>query len=264
MLPRQSSLLKASCQMSLKSVVFFASAAAGHAIRSRTFSCGTPSPTEEQRQLASQFAIQEQLSREAGLSTQAALSIDVWLHTISASEGGLVSESDLQTQFDVLRDTFSPYSIELRYAGSTTTVNSGWANDANGQEMDMKKSLRRGDYRTLNFYILDALTDASGYCYLPTEAPEGSDAFYIDGCSLTRDAVPGGAYGQGKIATHEAGHWFGLWHTFDGDSCTGEGDQVDDTPAQSGPSGGCPTGRDSCPDLPGVDPIHNYMDYSVE
>ena len=38
-------------------------------------------------------------------------------------------------------------------------------------------------------------------------------------------------------------------------------DQVDDTPAQSSPTSGCPAGRDSCP-MPGMDPIHNYMDYS--
>lgn len=67
---------------------------------------------------------------------------------------------------------------------------------------------------------------------------------------------------RGHVAIHEVGHWLGLLHTFHGRLCESINDQVSDTPAQSGGSGGCPIGRDSCPDSPGLDPIHNYMDYS--
>lgn len=39
-------------------------------------------------------------------------------------------------------------------------------------------------------------------------------------------------------------------------------DLIADTPAQNGPTSRCPVSRDSCPQLPGLDPIHNWMDYS--
>jgi hypothetical protein len=45
--------------------------------------------------------------------------------------------------------------------------------------------------------------------------------------------------------------------------CTG-GDLVTDTPAENQPYRGCNPNNvpDTCPADPGLDPIHNYMDYS--
>ncbi|MDP6909771.1 MAG: zinc metalloprotease, partial [Flavobacteriales bacterium] len=70
----------------------------------------------------------------------------------------------------------------------------------------------------------------------------------------------------GRVLTHEAGHWLGLFHTFQG-GCNGVfpfGEGVDDTPPTVEANFGCPLALNSCsndnPDLP--DMVENYMDYS--
>jgi len=73
-----------------------------------------------------------------------------------------------------------------------------------------------------------------------------------------------GQNSQGYTAVHEVGHWFGLLHTFEGRSCDGPGDYVDDTPQQETDTAGCPTGKDSCPDVVGSDMVSNFMDYSSD
>jgi hypothetical protein len=56
--------------------------------------------------------------------------------------------------------------------------------------------------------------------------------------------MPGGTvdgYNEGMIAAHEKGHWLGLLRVFEGYSCTGKRDFVDDTPMQSTSTDDCPT-----------------------
>lgn len=76
---------------------------------------------------------------------------------------------------------------------------------------------------------------------------------------------------QGRTFTHEAGHWVGLYHPFQGGcvggtstTCASQGDQVCDTPPVSTATNGCPSSRNSCsndvPNLP--DLVKNYMDYA--
>jgi hypothetical protein len=45
--------------------------------------------------------------------------------------------------------------------------------------------------------------------------------------------------------------------------CSAKGDFVADTPPERTPTSGCPAGKDTCA-APGLDPIHNYMDYSYD
>ncbi|KAF4313664.1 hypothetical protein SLS57_010268 [Botryosphaeria dothidea] len=241
----------------------------GHAVHKRdTFGCGAPEPSEALLETARQMSLQEQAVKESGLKmAQAAISVPTWFHVVAASqseEDGYVSDSQLEEQLAVLNENFAPQGISFTLAGTTRTINTNWADD--GAELAMKKQLRKGDYGTLNVYFQREIGGNLGYCYFPDNVSEGSNDFYYDGCSILSSSVPGGSatnYNLGKTTTHEVGHWFGLYHTFQG-GCSGTGDQIDDTPAQASASSGCPTGRDSCPNQAGVDPIHNYMDYSYD
>jgi hypothetical protein len=87
----------------------------------------------------------------------------------------------------------------------------------------------------------------------------------MDGCVMLYSTFPGGTeapYNEGQTTTHEAGHWFGLLHTFQG-GCDGTGDEVDDTVAHLDSNFGCPPdGNNGACSQQEKAPIHNYMNYT--
>lgn len=255
----------------------------------RGFGCGAPEPHAEHIKISQKFAQQEaEFAASGNFSIQAVTNVDVYFHVVASStalSGGYVTvststpfsdmtqqltmtgqDAQLTAQLNAMNTAYAPYGFQFTLKGTDRTVNANWAVDGNGYEMTMKKALRKGTYRSLNIYFLKDMGDNLGYCYFPESVTSGSTAYIRDGCTVLYSTVPGGSatnFNLGHTVTHEVGHWFGLYHTFQG-GCTGSGDSVSDTPAQASASSGCPVGRDSCPSQAGVDPIHNYMDYSYE
>lgn len=171
----------------------------------------------------------------------------------------------------ILNDGYKATPFRFALKDLDYTVNTEWEPDYTLQDdYDMKHTLRRGSYRALNVYIMKDWS--GGYAVLPKNVTQGDRDFVEDGVVMGPDALNHSdnlLYNQGKVLTHEAGHWLGLLHTFEGDGCDGDGDFVDDTPYElpfdyNTEPFTCNFERDSCPDQPGLDPIDNYMDYSAE
>ncbi|KAM0243083.1 hypothetical protein ACHAP5_006964 [Fusarium lateritium] len=224
--------------------------------------CAIADPTAEQVSQAQNLKKIESISKISAAS----ISVDTYFHVVSSSASKYITQKQITAQLKALNDAYGSHGVTFNLIDSTFTTNANWA--AGNGEVAMKRQLRQGDYSTLNLYFTDVAKldgyEALGYCYFPEpNVSTGSTTFIKDGCVIVAQTVPGGSaapYNLGGTAVHEVGHWFNLFHTFQ-DGCTG-GDLVSDTPAQAKKTDGCPARMDTCPNQPGDDPIHNYMDYS--
>ncbi|CAG8980347.1 hypothetical protein HYALB_00011451 [Hymenoscyphus albidus] len=210
------------------------------------------------------------LGTQNELNSRATVTIQTYFHVVASAQtvaGGYVTAAQISQQMDYLNSAYASTGYAFVNAGVDYTINAGWARD--GSELAMKKALRKGTYKDLNIYFQLALQDdALGYCYFPVASHSTtSDNFAYDGCSIQAGSIAGGTlanYNLGGTVAHEVGHWMGLLHTFQGAACSSTNDGIADTPAQNGYTQGCPSTRDSCPNAAGLDPIHNYMDYSYD
>jgi hypothetical protein len=199
-------------------------------------------------------------------------SVPTYFHVVHAGGVGNISQAVIDEQMRVLNAAFAGFyggaatGFSFKLAGVTRTDNAAWHNAGPGTsaEREMKQTLHRGDWNALNLYATTAGAYL-GWAYFPG-LPDSRQ--YLDGIVVDWASMPGaskvyaGRYDLGHTATHEAGHWIHLHHVFNG-GCNNWGDYVDDTPPQRIATNGCPIGQDSCSE-PGLDSIHNYMDYSYD
>jgi hypothetical protein len=227
-------------------------------------------------------------SRSANLDAYApgvTYEIPVVVHIIMDSSGvGNISDSQVQSQIDILNEDYMAIwgtpgqngtegGIRFSLAttdpdgnpttGITRTTNNDWFQDNN--EYQYKSALGWDQTRYLNMYTNSA-GGYLGYAYFPqTEAGSVYDGVVILYSAFGRDSAAS-PYDQGRTATHEIGHYFGLYHTFQGGcqtasspGCYTSGDRICDTNSEQEDHYGCPTGSSTCGS---ADPIRNYMNYT--
>jgi hypothetical protein len=213
-------------------------------------------------------------SAKGRAGSEFAVTVPVYFHVVTDGATGNLRNSQIADQIRVLNNTFAggeggfDTGFSFVLAGVTRTNNAAWfyANPGGVNEHTMKQTLRQGGPSALNLYTTTAGAYL-GWAYLPDIVTKPGQV-YLDGVVIDWESLRrvsdtyAGRYDQGETGTHEVGHWLNLLHTFDG-GCSAKGDFVDDTPPEKTPTSGCPADKDTC-SAPGLDPIHNYMDYSYD
>ena len=205
--------------------------------------------------------------RVAGIATTAFSPIHVYFHVINKGSGlanGDVPLVQITDQIAGLNAAFASSGFQFTLMLPVTrTTNATWytAGPGTAAEGAMKAALRQGSADDLNIYSTSPGGGLLGWSTFPwSYSSHPSD----DGVVVLFSSLPGGTaapYNEVDTATHQVGHWMGLYHTFQG-GCGNTGDVVSDTPSERSPAYGCPEGRDSCVGKPGLDPISNFMDYT--
>lgn len=215
--------------------------------------------------------------------------IPVVVHVIQKTDGtGHVDEALIHSQIEVLNEDFDAIAGtpggngnagKIRFVlastdpnGQPTTgieyvTNNAYFSDPGSGLSPMKSALHWDTSRYFNIYTNDA-NGALGYATFPSEsAGDAEDGVVLLYTSVGRDAPQGGIYNQGRTATHEVGHYLGLFHSFQGgcgsaNSPYTTGDLIEDTVAHPSPNFDCAPAASSCGG--GNLPIENYMNYTPD
>ena len=148
---------------------------------------------------------------------------------------------------------FSPFNDDIKY--DSLNGKNAWPTD-----------------KYLNLWVGEMFPGLLGYAQFPGDPKVNADGVAITTTAFGTTGNVDPISAQGRTATHEVGHWMGLYHIWgDEDTCDGS-DTIPDTPnATEASNQGCEITRNSCSNEDpfwGVhdpnDMVQNYMDYSSD
>ena len=224
--------------------------------------CATHTPTDFELE-RNELAIKRWLATNDTGFEKSTVTIPVAFHVIRMDDGSCdVPDDQIYAQLDVMNAAYAVHGFQFILASTDSVNNSQWstARPLRPQSTAMKEATSIDPATTFNIWLANLGGGILGYATFPDMYAEND---FRHGVVALYSSVPGGSatpYNLGDTITHEAGHYLGLYHPFQG-GCTSPNDYCEDTPWEASPAYGCPEGRDTCSET-GLDPIHNFMDYS--
>ena len=184
--------------------------------------CGTPDPTEEEIKLTNK-SIDASLNNNQRTPDDDPVNVLVAWHVIHASSGlGNIPDSQIEAAVEILN---IHYNDVFNYYFTLDTItrheNDDWfvfePDEQSNQSSDEQQMRSQTVTDPVHYYnVWSVQTEPQdgwivlGWNYFPFNSPEDS---YWQGTTINYTAILGGTL------EHEAGHYFGLFHTFQG-NCT--------------------------------------------
>ncbi len=225
------------------------------------YRCGTAAPDAETLRQVEAALAGNRYQRQGKVITVPVVFHVLYTEDDEGNDVGKIPMEQLEAQIDVLDAAYAGFDFTLEAVDEVYAPD--WFERCFQLNRRIKRELAVSPATTLNIYTCVPHYGPYlllGFSTFPWSYDEDDSRH---GVVMLYSSVPGGdaaPYDEGDTATHEIGHYLGLYHTFQG-GCEPPGDEVDDTPYEATAAFYCPIGRDTCPDE-GLDPIHNFMDYT--
>ena len=237
---------------------------------------------------ARQSHVRSQMRIRAESLTEAAVrrDIPVVVHILDPVDPARVTDAQVQAQIDVLNTDYNNRNADLANVPDAfkPLIGNPGISFHLAEDGITRKKITRPDYGTddlmkseagggtsprdpakfLNIWVCPLSGSVLGYAQFPETGLPETDGVVINTMAFGRGGTAQAPFNLGRTATHEVGHYLGLFHIWGNspfDNCADDDDVVD-TPMQRGPNVDKPTfPKHSCDGQPNGDMFMNYMDY---